>query len=53
MTATSQKRLAVLAALSAIAVVVAANAQLMTVAFRSQPACVADEGSAVPAKRAC
>ncbi|WP_165352863.1 hypothetical protein [Loktanella sp. IMCC34160] len=53
MTATAQKRLAVLAALLAVTIVVGANGQLLSVAFRSQPACVAVDRAATPAKRVC
>ena len=53
MTATAQKRLAVLAALLAVTVVVGANAHLLAAAFGSQPRCVAADGAAAPTKRAC
>lgn len=53
MTAAAQKRLAVLAALLAVTVVMGANAHLLAVAFDSQPRCVAEDGGAAPAKRAC
>lgn len=53
MTAAAQKRLAVLAALLAVTVVLGANAHLLAVAFGSQPPCVAEDGAAAPAKRAC
>jgi len=53
MNAAAQKRLAVLAALLAVTVVVCANAHLLAVAFGSQPPCVAEDDAAVPAKRAC
>lgn len=53
MTAAAQKRLAVIGALAAIGIVVAANAHLVTAALYSQPACVAVDGAATPAKRAC
>lgn len=48
-----QKRLALIAALAAMALVLAANAHLVVVAFGSQPACVATEAAAAPARRAC
>lgn len=53
MTVATQKRLAIAAALLFAALFVAANVQLFQAAFGSQPACVAVEGGAVPAKRAC
>ena len=53
MTAAAQKRLAVLGALAAFGLVVAANAHLVAAALHSQPACVAVDGAAAPAKRAC
>lgn len=53
MTLTSQKRLAALAALTVLTVFIAANAHLVTVAFRAQPPCVVDNSAATPAKRAC
>ena len=53
MTATTQKRLAIGAALAAVALVLAANAQLLTAAIGSQPDCVAVEDVAVAAKPAC
>lgn len=53
MTPRTQRRLAIGAAVVALAVVVAANAQLLSAAFQSQPECVAVEGGAAPAKRAC
>ena len=49
----TQKRLAVLGALAFVGLLVAANAQLVTAAFRSQPACVAVDGAATPSKRVC
>lgn len=53
MTARMQKRLALGSALLVVALVVAANAQLLIAAIGSQPACVAIETAAAPAKRAC
>ena len=53
MNATVQKRLALLGALAALGLVIAANAHLLVVALESRPACVAVEGAAAPAKRAC
>lgn len=49
----TQKRLALLGALAFVGLVAAANAQLVTAAFRSQPDCVAVEGAAMPSKRVC
>lgn len=53
MSAALQKRLALVAALAAMALVLAANAHLVVVAFGSQPACVATHDAAAPARRAC
>ena len=53
MTAAMQKRLAWGAAAVALAVFGFANAHLIAAAYQSQPACVAVEGAAMPAKRAC
>lgn len=53
MTASVQKRLAVIGALVAFAIFVVANAHLIAVAFRSQPDCIIADGPAAPAKRAC
>lgn len=53
MTAAAQKRLAIGAALAVVAVFLAANARLVLLAHRSQPACVAVTGGAIPADRAC
>jgi hypothetical protein len=53
MSAVAQKRLAIAGALAALAVFVVANAHLVSVAFQSQPACVAADGAALPAQRAC
>ncbi len=52
MTALSQKRLAIAAAVTGAAVFLAANAHLLAVALNSQPACAAVTDAA-PAKRAC
>ena len=52
MTALSQKRLAIAAAVTGAAVFLAANAHLLAVALNSQPACAAVTGAA-PAKPAC
>ena len=49
----SQKRLAILAALVLAGVFVAANVHLVTVAFTSQPACVAPTLDRPAAKPAC
>ena len=48
-----QKRLAIGAALVLLAGLAAANLHLVAIAFRSQPACVAVESAAPPARRAC
>ncbi|HRW15333.1 MAG: hypothetical protein KDJ78_00450 [Rhodobacteraceae bacterium] len=53
MSAAVQKRLALIGAFAALTLVLAANAHLLAVAFHSQPACVATEGTAMPARRAC
>lgn len=53
MTARTQGRLAIAAAAAGLVLLVAANAQMLVAAIRSQPGCVAVEGSAAPAKRAC
>jgi len=54
MTLTTQKRLAWAGALIVLAIVIASNAHLISVAFRSQPECVAAKSAvATPAKRAC
>ncbi len=52
MTGRGQKRLALMAALAALGLIVAANAHLVVVALGSQPDCVAVDGPA-PARRAC
>lgn len=52
MTAASQKRLAVAAAVTVIAAFIAANAHLIFVAVQSQPDCTVAAG-AMPAQRAC
>ena len=49
----SQKRLAILAALVLAGAFVAANVHLVTVAFTSQPACVAPTIDRPAAKPAC
>lgn len=53
MTPRTQRRLAIGVALVALSLVIAANAQLLSAAFQSQPECVAVEDGAAPAKRAC
>jgi len=53
MTRATQKRLAIGAALVAVALVLTANAQLLVAAIGSQPDCVAVEGAAIAAKPAC
>lgn len=53
MTATSQKRLAIGAALVAVTLVLTANAQLLVSAIGSQPDCVAVNDAAIAAKPAC
>lgn len=52
MTARAQKTLAIAGALALAALVIWANAHLLAVSLRSQPAC-AQVASATPAKRAC
>ncbi|MFV0300620.1 MAG: hypothetical protein ACK5IP_07035 [Paracoccus sp. (in: a-proteobacteria)] len=52
MTAGTQKRLAIVAALAVAILFVAANAHLIVVALRSQPDCTLATG-AMPARRAC
>lgn len=52
MTARMQKRLAILAALAGVVLVIAANAHLLAVAVGSQPACAAVAGAAA-ARPAC
>ncbi len=49
----TQKRLAIMGALAALGIFIVANAQLITVAFRTQPACVAVTDAALPARHAC
>lgn len=53
MTPLSQKRLAIAGAIAVLVAFLGANAHLLHVAFTSQPACTAVEGSAMAAKRAC
>lgn len=53
MTALTQKRLAVVGAAALIGLFVAANAQFISAALRSQPACVVTADAAMPAKRVC
>lgn len=53
MTAATQKRLAILGAIALVAVFLGANAHLITVAFRSQPGCVAVSPDRAPARHAC
>jgi hypothetical protein len=48
-----QKQIAIAAALLGAALVAAANAHLVIVAMRSQPACVAVANGPTPAKRSC
>ena len=48
-----QKRLALLGAALGIGVLIAANANLVKVAFESQPDCTLDETGPAPARRAC
>ncbi|GAB2209227.1 hypothetical protein ROS1_60480 [Roseibium sp. ROS1] len=52
MTTISQKRLAIALAAIATAVFVGANAHMLVVAFKSQPACTAAAGAA-PARHSC
>lgn len=49
----TQKRLATVGALALVGLFIAANAQFIAAAFRSQPACVATADAAMPAKRVC
>jgi len=53
MSATSQRRLALIAAGVVLTVFLAANAHLLVAAIGSQPDCVLAEGAATPAKRSC
>lgn len=53
MTIVTQRRLAIAGTIAALGVFIAANAQFMIAAFRSQPDCVAVADAAMPAKRAC
>lgn len=53
MAMTRQRRLAIAGAALVAALFVAANAHLVTVAFHSQPACVAADPASPPAKTAC
>lgn len=52
MTARNQKRLAIVAALGGVAIFLAANVQLLTLAVQSHPECTA-VATAAPARRAC
>lgn len=49
----TQKRLAIAGALIGLAVFLAANAHLLTVAVQSQPSCVVNESAPAPAKPVC
>jgi hypothetical protein len=53
MTPIRQRALAVAAAIALAAAFLAANAHLVTVAVRSQPACVATDAGPAPAQRIC
>lgn len=53
MTAVTQKRLAISAALAVLAVFVVANAHLFTVAFQSHPDCAAISPDRAPARNMC
>lgn len=53
MTATRQRRLAVLGAIALTGLFVAANIHLVTVAVRSQNGCVTPTPGKPPATRAC
>ncbi len=53
MTPSRQRALAVAAAVALVAAFVAANAHLVTVAFRSQPACTAVAAGPAPARHVC
>ena len=50
---TCQKRVAILGAALLAALFIAANAHLVTVAIRSQPACVAADPDEAPGRTAC
>lgn len=49
----AKKRLLIAGALAVIVSFIAANVHLVGVAFQTQPACVAVDGAAIPAKRVC
>lgn len=53
MTARGQRWLAIGAAVAGLALFLGANARLVAVAFRSQPACVAALPDRVPARHSC
>jgi len=53
MTPARQRTLAVAAAVAVVAGFLAANAHLVTVAFRSQPACTVAEAGPAPAQHVC
>lgn len=48
-----QKRLAILGAVVLVCLVLAANAHMVTLAFLSQPACVAPDPGRQPARPGC
>ncbi len=49
----TQRNLAILGALALVAIFLGANARLVAVAVQSQPACVENAASAMPARRSC
>ncbi len=53
MTALSQKRLAIGAAIAAVAVFVGANAHLIAVSFGSHPECATISAARAPAQNQC
>ena len=53
MTPSRQRTLAIAAAAAVAAAFLAANVHLVTVAVRSEPACVATDAGPLPAKRVC
>lgn len=48
-----QISLVIIAAIVALAIFLAANIHFFMAAFQSQPACVAIQGAALPAKQSC
>ena len=53
MTPSRQRILAIAAAVAVAAAFLAANAHLVTVAVRSEPACVATDAVPLPARHVC